>query len=341
MTDNAPMSILRETLDHYCYGQPTELVVDRHRSALSTVLTVDDYELAVKVPDNGPVSRESLAREALYLCMVSESSDPPPLSVPEMFDCGDLQTEPYYLAMQKVPGVVLDHESVRSFNADEKRALGTGIGAFAAWMSQTLSPEAYQCIVEQYSSARGVYDRTSSSEVIRYWGMRGVIDAHGYTVLATVLEDALCELPSVQDRSQASTYIGHDDLRFANMSFELDTRTGNWLPSGVFDFDLMKPLTAEREFRHLRLIGHQASQAAIEEFECITGQQLSKDDVEFWAKYQLTTATAYLIGQVIHASPEVNTAVFQSSLLGNIETLREMYSEEDGYDWSELDRISV
>jgi hypothetical protein len=301
----------------------------------SVVLLVNGQKpAAIKVRGDNEYADMSLEKEAAFLAMLDGSSASSPLHIPRLLEGRTDGPFPHYVAMERAHGSVLSRSEVYQLSPTEKQALGREVGAFAAWMAQTIDVDDYFRTLENFSST--VYDR--AIRVRDFIDMLPALRAAGCHRLAAVLLSVADELGDYLRPPEASLFIGHDDIRATNMSFEYDEVLGVWKPASIFDFELMKPLTADREFRHLRLIGELASQAAAEVFYAKTGQIVLQEEIDFWASYQAATAMTVAVAGLVTNASTARTDSSRSMLASNYRGMHEMFPNED---WSELDRFVV
>lgn len=320
--------------DYRCFLEPDNSTVhgvDTQSTMGSVVLLVDGPQpTAIKIRGDDD-DRWLLSREAAYLCLLNDAPVPPPLHVPRVLEDSTFGGPPYYLAMERARGRVLGREEVAQFSPLEKMALGYEMGRFAAWMSQVVEPGEYKKTL--YQTSTEVFDRATNYRV--FAGMRDTLCAVGCSNLARVLFEVIEELGGYMECKTEPVYIGHDDIRPTNISFEYDEELGGWKPAGIFDFDLMKPTTADREFRHLRMIDRLVSETAAAAFETATGYRVYSEEIDFWARFQTASAMASNINTIL-TSEVPDTSSRRAIVAGNYRAMHEMFP---GRDWSELDRF--
>ena len=156
--------------------------VDLSSSSGATVLlTAGDNPMAIKFKDiSSRHNGNLLLREALLLAMLNDAKPPSPLMIPKPID-GQLDRPPYYLVMERVPGRVLDCPEIRALSVEEKRLLGSAVGAFAAWMSTAVDAYQYETIL--YNTTTEMFDRVQSFN--RYYGWLATVKQMGCMTLGS------------------------------------------------------------------------------------------------------------------------------------------------------------
>lgn len=301
------------------YGGSYE--VDLSSSTGATVLLTDgDNPLAIKFRDiNNRHDGNLLLREALLLAMLNEADSQPPLMVPKPVD-GQYDQAPYYLAMERVSGVALGWPAIRELTPADKYSLGTAIGAFAAWMAVTIDSDQYEKIL--YDTSTQLFDRVEIFNV--YYSLGKTVKDLGCSTLHAAFLHMADEFTYGGRYDELATLIGFDDIRPTNIGFNYID--GHWLATSLFDVGIMKPITAAREFRHLRTISRETSRAAAVAYQDGTGQEVAEEDIEFWAQFQAITAAVYSVAN--------GTKYVGDNQLA----LKQLFPAAD---WSELDRFKT
>jgi hypothetical protein len=329
--DEAAITAVLRHINNYPELQAASHQLDLKSSIGSKVLLLDGDKLcAAKIYPDDNSEFNDVVREIFYLALLNEASGPPPMAIPEPIELLANRRQPQCVIMSRVPGVVLDYPEVRAMSSLEMQHLGSSIGAFAGWMTNAIRPQDYREIL--YETSANTFDR---ARVFDRFAQR-MHDARsiGTLVLVDALEHTIQDFKECYGDLTRPDYVGHDDLRPTNISFE--HTTDGWKPQGVIDFAEMKPMPAAREFRHLRLLGKEAASAAIDTYTAATGLPVSMEEVDIWAKYQITSGLVF--GVAGFWSDDAASFNAHLKLVHELRpSLDVMYPVTD---WSELDTIT-
>jgi hypothetical protein len=286
-------------------------------SELNAVVFAGD-DMVIKMPlSTGEYARSKSFFESEVVAELNTATTPPPLAIPKFMD---MRWEPPYHALyRKVPGQVLTNADVKRFSVAEKQAFGRKIGSFIAWLGEAMSLDAYSGIVDALPNLQ-LGDRIDN---MRYYAQYGINDTLDDT-LSEVLIDTWLQYRQLHTAGKLKpTMVGHDDLRIANMTFV--RQAGLWHPHGVFDFDITKPSSGERELRHIMPLGPAVIEPAVEAYEAASGQSVDESVLRFWA-----------IGQVASAAAAFAVRNNASGLAERLIDLRYLCPERD---WEGLERL--
>lgn len=270
------------------------------------------------------VSKVSPAKSSLFEALVVQqlaAAEPAPLSVPQLLKYSP--TSPGYAVFSKVGGETLSAEEHRSFTPDEKRAYGQKMGEFVAWMATAMNQAGYARIIEQVGGWTPVdrVDRITQCGQLARSGT-GPLDQN----LAKVLIDTEDQYHQLRAEGlMEPTLIGHDDLHNGNVTFK--NQDGMRQAVGAIDFAITKPNTPERELRYTAIMGREAADAAVETYQQLTGQTLSRRLLRFWAIGQVATVCAYRAMNGL-----------QEELAGSVKDLQIVLPERD---WSGLATVLI
>lgn len=95
----------------------------------------------------------------------------------------------------------------------------------------------------------------------------------------------ICELWNMHESLRENgvldpTVIGHTDLHLGNITFV--ERDGMKIANGVIDFGVTQLTTPESDLRHAAILGEDIGDAAIKEYEKITGERLNRELIGFF-----------------------------------------------------------
>jgi aminoglycoside phosphotransferase (APT) family kinase protein len=231
------------------------------------VVALVNKQYVFHFPRNGDAARR-LAFEAALLQRIGKQIHS--VRVPVIVK---LQMRPLHVVSEYIEGDHLHLDFIQSLSADEQTAAGRSLGSFIVEMTQSVSGlevqrlrreagvdmtrESWDTYFERIFVATPLPNEKLRPVVTEYYGIWKEYVAH-----------------------EQRTLTVHDDLHTNNLLF-----TGPQL-TGVVDFSETNVGSIEEEMRWLYAMGDTVLEAAIAQYQTLTGTPVDKDHVRIWVIIQ-------------------------------------------------------
>jgi aminoglycoside 2''-phosphotransferase len=253
----------------------------------NNIVALVNHEYVFRFPRDEAAARRLVYETALLQKLKGK------IDAVQIPDLQKVHTAPLYTVSTYIPGEHISGEEIQELPEGEQQAIGARIGTFIDQLNRTISG----LEVRRLRTEANV-DGLSVPPATRYQKLFGAT-ALPNAKLQPVVQEFYTLWRQYAEQEQAS-YAIHDNLYPKNLLFT----AGNL--SGIVDFADANIGSIESELRGLFELGDVVLNAAIEQYQALSGATVVADHVRVWAIMQeLAIFTTYLVRQ------QTETAIFK------------------------------
>lgn len=263
------------------------------------VVAIANRQYVFRFPRNDDAARRLYFETAL---LQKVGKQLPAVRLPELIQ---VHTQPFYVVANYIEGTHLTDKEVQGLSNDEQMTIGRTIATFSTQLNHAIS-----------GLEIGRLRTESHVEGLREpWDMyfkRLFVEERLPNDKLRPLVEEYYPLWKEYVAHEQRTYAIHDDLHPDNLLF-----LGSQL-NGIVDFSETNTGSIEEEFRWLYALGEVVMQAAIEQYQQLTGTSINPDHLRVWViMQQLASYTSRLARQDTDSRPFLRAQNYLRSWLPN------------------------